>query len=686
MSRIDLKVNMREPLTPRSKDILKEVKVLAFGEDTELNLIPVDYEEGVLVLDNGFLESYPLATMLMTERFRSYQGHPYGPSTLYLDTESFSATEMWNRPTREFTRLMQYAIGDGEVILTTDYDEVIALIEAAPGVVAHNGHSFDFSTLYGKDSTRPLELALEGRVFDTKVHASLAVPAPDTYVDRWGRKRVDTAKPENAKVWLSLDNLSFQLGLAGKEGDLHALAKEFNPKGTLKEDLDYGLIPLDDPRFLKYAEQDVVALRDLTKALLRILPVDEYGWREQLFNAINAQISRNGWKVDRDAAQARADLLSSRKAELMGRLERDYGFPTEGKKPWASKKGRQAVLALLADAGITEETVPDWDRTDTNNLSLGGKVLLRITSGTSAEEMGVALAELMGQRTLPNLALDSMQDDGRVHPNIETLQRSGRSSVTKPGLTVWGNNDDSDKGGIDRTLDKAYFLADDDHVMVEYDFSNADQRVLAGYSGDTAYLARFEKGVDGHEINARIMFTNELYETDPKHYRTQAKAPGHAFTYGAGAGKLAATTGLPIETMQRFVAGMNEAYPKLARWTDQVRRDAQCGFVTNWWGRKMLVDRGREHSQAPALMGQSGTREIMADALIRMLKYDIRIITWIRATIHDAIVFSIPKSEAHWAVDKIQELMECWWGPGQIVHFPVEHGPVNGTTWREAAH
>src|SRR5690606_6869207 len=113
--------------------------------------------------------------------------------------------------------------------------------------------------------------------------------------------------PERAKTWLSLENLCYQFKLPGKFGNLAELAKKHNPPKTLRKDLDFGLIPLDDPEFLEYAEQDVVAARGAYYYLLDQLKEQEYSgeyvWREMIVWAINAQITKNGVTVDVPEAQ-----------------------------------------------------------------------------------------------------------------------------------------------------------------------------------------------------------------------------------------------------------------------------------------------------------------------------------------------------------------------------------------------
>jgi DNA polymerase I-like protein with 3'-5' exonuclease and polymerase domains len=77
----------------------------------------------------------------------------------------------------------------------------------------------------------------------------------------------------------------------------------------------------------------------------------------------------------------------------------------------------------------------------------------------------------------------------------------------------------------------------------------------------------------------------------------------------------------------------------------------------------------------------------MVDALIRMLRFDIRLITWLKAQVHDELIFSVPRVEAEWAIPKIEELMTTVWHPegGQAIDFGVGRGGP-ARTWEELDH
>lgn len=599
---------------------------------------------------------------------------------LFLDIESRSATERWAWTPKEFFRLGQYAWGrDGEVVLTSDYDEMIRVIREADLVVGHAILNFDLSVLFGTESMEPLRMALDGKVLDTFVLANLRYPSPFSYVNSKGQRLSDMSKPERAKKWLALDNLCFQFGLPGKFGSLQELAKKYNPKGTLVADLDYALIPLDDPDFLMYAEQDVVALQGLASKFVDESPITAYEWREMLLWAITDQITKNGILVDQEAAQARVDYLTEQRDKHMATMVEKYGMPTEGKQPWKSKAGKQAIFDALAEYGITPESMGDkWERTATGNPSLGGQVILDLTAGTELEEFGESLAILLGQRSLAQLALDSVQPDGLAHPDITSLQRSGRWSMTKPGLTVWTKNEE-----------KKYFVADEGNVFAELDFSNADARAVAAVSGDFEFAKRFQPGVDGHDETGKIFFGKERYFSDRDRLRPIAKAGGHALAYRIGSKKLASTVDVTQAEAQTFIDNYKSVYRYVARWQDDITRIGESGFVVNDWGRRMPVDPDRSFTQSSALIGQSATREMMGDALIRIVQRGEAYIRSLRAIIHDALLCEFPEKNAKAMRDVVQSCMEADFVPKgrgtQTIHFPVGVGPL-ANSWYACSH
>lgn len=618
--------------------------------------------------------------------------------TLFMDTETKGVQHLYNLKPEEQFHLGQWAWGrDGEVRTTPDYDTFMHEVSQADLLVAHNGF-YDLRVIHGKGSRRPLELSLNRQVLDTFSWYPLRFRVPNYYTNRAGKKATTLQKgkqkPELIKRFLALDNLTHHHNLPGKSGDLVALAREFNPKGTLKDDLDFSLIPADEPRFVEYAIQDIVALQALASFMLdEGGSITEYEWREMAVTGINDQISNNGFTVDFGTAQARVDELAAEKDEVMTWLVDNFSFPTSGKQPWRSAEGKRVIFDVLEGFGITEESCPDWERTETGNLSLGGQVMIDLTEGVSeeAEKFGRGLATLMGQRSLAELALDSAWEDGKAHPEITALQRSGRFSMTKPSLPIWTARG---KGAVE----KSYFVASPGCKLVEMDFSNADQRIVAALSGDHNYAKRFEPGVDGHEVSGRLMFGDEVYDSDPAGYRQIAKALSHAYAYGAGAKTLARTSKLPesedpsldpLRLAYQFIDAMDSAYPFNKAWRHDAYQEGKSGWVVSTWGRRMPVDEDRSFTQSPGLLGQAGTRDVLCDGLLAIAYDKIEVMEWLVATVHDAVIWDIPEEHLDWTVPYIRSKLERTYDPktdiGLPTFFPVSCGKP-ADNWFEAGH
>lgn len=675
-----------------------------------------------------------------------------GKRTLYYDTEGYSAGREIELGPRKYVRLFQYAWDDDPVQMTTDYDEMLEIVRSADFLVAHNQISFDLTALFGYESIEPLYMAMERKVIDTYYLAHLLHPAPAKYRRRNGSWAVETDDSVgHAKGWLSLDNLAYQFNLPGKIGDLKELAKKYNPPKTPVKQLEYGLIDLEDPEFLAYAEQDVIAVRALYKHLLNSIREQEYPgeyiWREmEILSATVGQMHRNGILVDQEYARNKIEIQEKQKAETLDWLVENYNFPREGKAPWSTTEGKEATLRALADFGFTPENTPEWELTKTGAPSLGGKALLEFTEGTGAEEFVRNLGALKGLRAISHTVMENLKPDGRVHPQITALQRSGRWSFTDPGVTIFGERNERLKA------DKALFVAAEGNLMAGFDYSSADARAMAGLSGDHEYARRFatdEEGndlYDAHNLTGEAVFGADAYYGDgPRDakarpaLRPATKPIGHGSNYQIGAYKLAnginkacreegldlffwapagknkdgtprarpiavpdkfahvvkndALTGEPIpEGMflaRDILTSMKESYVFLTRLKeDAYRFGEQHGYIENSWKRRMQVIKERAYTMAPAQLGQGTTREMMGDAILRLIRKGEYYIRSLRAIIHDELLCEFNATRIEQDVRTVRECMEVDFVPhtkqGFPIRFPV--GVGYGDSWLTAAH
>lgn len=611
------------------------------------------------------------------------------PTTVTFDLETHTSDKLWDMPPDEFFRLGGYAWGDDDVQLTDDRDEMLYVLRRAEKVIGHNVHAFDLTALFGKDSIEPLQMALDGKIFDTWADAPVIEPYPVIYTNRHGvQKFIDGVRA--AMAFYGLAEMAHRWGTTSKIMDLADLATEFGDptlRGRERTNDGFGKIPVDDRRFRDYLIGDVRASRELAEAMLSRHPWTPYRAREQRFHGVLAQCARNGLRIDVEVANERRALLNERKRLHMDMLIERYGMPTQGKMPLRTKEGKAAVLAALAEVGVDESDLP---RTKTGkNPALGGKEIQATVAAVNAkrpgdprndeaESLANSLAAISGARMTVETFLNNMHSDGRCHPSITALQRSARISFHDPGLTVMGNRGDGRN-------DKAIIIAREGHQLVEFDFQAADTRAVCAYSGDEVFLEEFVKG-DAHTVTANAVWGPMPPGPDGKHPMRDrfAKPANHASAYRVGARKLHLTTGMSMTDAKKFLDNQKKRYRKRFMWQERTTEFGKLhGYVLNDWGRKLPVDRDRAYTQSTAQLGQNATREMLVDIL---LSIPMEISRWLVGIIHDAALFDWPTDK----VDAYSEIVMAAAKPfspagGIEVDFPFVAGHP-GRSWLDASH
>jgi DNA polymerase-1 len=565
---------------------------------------------------------------------------------LVVDLETASADELWRTPdpARPFVRLVGTDHGIG-----TDPAE---LLEHQGPLVAHNGFGFDFLALAHHHGLDLLGLSEAGRLIDTMVLEALAHP-----------NREDL-KPEQYIRQLGLDAAAERRGLLGKTDDLVALAiaaaKAAGLKGTPTElkAAGFELIPQGDPKYTGYLRGDVVAGRAVFDAQCPGGQLTPYQRRElRLMGRLTHGITLMGFRIDRQEIEAREAARQQRIAGTVARLEA-IGLPprTQDKKgkwntPHATAAGKAAIAAAFAELGIV------LPATATGQPQIKADALLAIAAEHHDNPSLVGLAEdvagLVGSRSTYGNVLGYAAGD-RVHPAVFPGQATGRCSITKPGLTVFGKH-----GG--KVAEREVFLPDaDDHLLLAIDLSKADARAVAVWSQDPGYLDLFDAGVD---INQALAEQFGI----PK---TLAKALGHGTRYNQQPRGMHNQTGIPLPECEAFIDRHRQQHAAVHRWIDRVVAIGKSGRpLQNGFGRLLYTGRhtkgdrqgeSKAFTQAPAYMGQSTTREWMAEGILRL---PLEIAAQVRCFLHDEVVLSVPEGHLDLYREALLEAFQFSWAP-----------------------
>lgn len=647
-----------------------------------------------------------------------------------FDIETGAAEEL-HRFGPGFARLFGWQMLDtvtgwtGPVEISTDAAPMLAALTGADAVTGHNIVDFDLIALAkycGADYEALCRKAYDTIIVERHLNPVAAKGAQprghyglESTAARYGQPgkstvdmagKIEIIRRVKGDVVAEKTLKAYELRKR-KAGDAFA---EPAATGVLKLLADlyggYHLIPQDDPDYVHYLRLDVEASVALFLKMVGItsqLPAGDqrYIRREHAVQASMGRSTLDGFRVDVDETMSRWSAGQQRLEDGKQRMHESYGMPLEGRYPHRSNPGKAAFRAALLGTGISEAALDaNWPTGKDGSLLTGKEVLNGMldvfdrTKPEAAELCRIILA-MNGERSVYGTILQHTVD-ARVHPSIRPEQSSGRWSMKDPGLTVMGK-----RGGKGR--ERCVLLADEGEVLVAIDADQVDARGIAGLSQDREYMKLFEPGVDLHsEVALRVFNRDECRAEMARNngrcdceFRDRSKVFGHGFNYGMGANGMAAQHGVDIQVARKFVQGMQEAFPRLAEWKEEVRALAGAlGFgeevpagdsyriLHTGFGRPVRVERNRAYTQACAQLGQGTTRDIMAEAILKLPAMTRR---RVKAVIHDEIVLSIPTAGAQAAAQKISDSMAFDFRGVAITFGTSPVGPNWGSCYGYAA-
>lgn len=671
-----------------------ETESFRYSQDQTSDWIK-DFEDPFAMIEEPAAPAVP-------ETFRAPVEVPAG-GMIGFDIESHSSDKLFTHDTAAagpYAKLLGWIEPDGTEVVAQDPAHLLARLESADGFYGHNIFRFDLMALalhHGADYDR-----LARKAYDTYVDATVLDPPASKGTKPWG-----------AKGYYGLDQLAGRLGLEGKTDKLPELAAEYGKAagftGKEAETEGYGLIRDDDPRYRAYFSGDLKA----TKGVRDHLPAPTgYRQREQRIAYIQNRMTLSGWRVDVPLLRQRVAEENAKRDESLRWLAESAGVPMgrtvakgRGKarhevyepslSPLTTKEGRAAVIRAFRDRGAPEG---GWPTTGSGLLAMSSDALgeasylkavvvdgkpkktqvpamFNPASVQWYQDQGAdvaAMQELAGHILTVTGSVQKYAEimkylrDGRVHGHVGADQASGRWAMVKPSVTNLGKRGE-------KVHQRGVFLADDGCVLLAFDLDQVDMRAIAGHCQDEAYMALFEPGSDAHSMIADLVYGRHDGE-----WREKAKRCGHGWNYGMSVNGLV-NSGVERETAQRFDDGMQERFPRLISWRDGTREYAAAGnLLDNGFGRLMRVDPHRAWTQAPALIGQGGARDILCEGLLRMPD---EYVPWMRGVVHDEVVFSVPVARVDEAIEVITAALTL---PGGFRGVPITCGASRpGQAWDE---
>jgi uracil-DNA glycosylase family 4 len=243
--------------------------------------------------------------------------------------------------------------------------------------------------------------------------------------------------------------------------------------------------------------------------------------------------------------------------------------------------------------------------------------------------------------------------DGKIHSSFNLhVAETGRLSSSDPNLQ---------NVPVDHPIRQSFVADDSDSVLLEMDYSQIELRIVAALSEDPWLLEVFREGRQIHEEVAKALFGPNYSGRD----YINAKSVNFGTLYGETEYHLARRLGIEIWEAQEMIDTFFNRSPALLDYRAEIEDDLLTqGYTVSHFGRKRrfpMIEAAQEmgldlrpfFKEAYNFKVQSPASDVTLTALIRLVGMGIVP----RITIHDELVFSVPKAEVTDYRQTIEQVM-----------------------------
>jgi DNA polymerase-1 len=363
-------------------------------------------------------------------------------------------------------------------------------------------------------------------------------------------------------------------------------------------------------------------------------------WTELELVDLVIDMERKGIRIDADYLERAGVELAAQIPVVEAELVELAGWDINPRSP-------QQVAKLLYD----QLGLPVLAYTDTGNPSTAEEVLLNLPPNPIIDFVLRARALSKLKSTYVDGILSKLDPHSRLHCRFNQMgAETGRFSSSKPNLQNIPR-----EGSMPISIRQA-FIPSAGKIFVFADYRQVEMRLFAHYSNDAGLLKAAQEGFDFHRFTASWVF-HKTQEEITKAERKFAKSINFGICYGLGVGKLAMRLGITKREARSFLKRYHRTFPGVNIFTERCKDDFnRLGYVENLFGRRRKIPFDKAYRSVNTLI-QSSAADVLKDAMVR-LKPLLKISeTGSVMTIHDEIVFEVPREEIN-IVSRIIDVME----------------------------
>ncbi len=175
--------------------------------------------------------------------------------------------------------------------------------------------------------------------------------------------------------------------------------------------------------------------------------------------------------------------------------------------------------------------------------------------------------------------------DGKIHSSFhQTVTATGRISSTDPNLQNIPIRDE-----MGRRIRKVFTASDEEHILVDADYSQIELRVLAHISGDPNLLEAFLQKQDIHRRTAADIFGVSMDEVTGEQ-RSSAKAVNFGIIYGISDFGLARNLGITRAKAKKYIDSYLQRFPMVQEYMTKIVLDGKKhGYVSTLFNRRREI-------------------------------------------------------------------------------------------------
>ncbi|MBQ8056752.1 MAG: DNA polymerase I [Ruminococcus sp.] len=388
-----------------------------------------------------------------------------------------------------------------------------------------------------------------------------------------------------------------------------------------------------------------------------------------------AKMENIGFEVDVDGIKKYGEDIKAQVDNLEQEIYSQIGYEFNINSP------KQLAVALFEDLGL-----PAKKKTK-SGYSTNADVL------ESLINYHPVISMILQYRTLAKLKstyCDSLikvvGEDSRIHSSFnQTETRTGRISSTEPNL-----QNIPVRTELGREL-RRFFVAKDDCVLIDADYSQIELRVLAHISNDENMCKAFTDNVDIHSVTASQVFNMPLNMVTPI-MRSRAKAVNFGIVYGIGAFSLAKDIGVTNKEASNYIKSYLAHYSGIDSYMKNIIELAKSqGYVETLFLRRRYLPELSASNHITRSFGERVARNApiqgtAADIIkIAMVKVDKRLkdeglSARLILQVHDELIVEAPAYESMIVAMILQEEMEN----AAKLNVPLVAEAKVGKTWFDA--